>query len=110
MKFQQLPMGARFEYEGKGYTKIGPLTAINEAGEQRMIPRFAALAALDGCVAEAAPARKCLLEEAVVTAAMAAYHSECVDLLIGVGTDPTRLESARADLESARQRFFARLT
>jgi hypothetical protein len=109
MKFQQLAMGARFEYEGKGYTKIGPLTAINEAGEQRMIPRFAILAPLDGAVAETAPARNCLLEETVVAAAMAAYHSECVHLLNAVGTDPTRLESALTELEAARRRFFARL-
>lgn len=109
MKFQQLAMGARFEYEGKSYTKIGPLTAINEAGEQRMIPRFAVLTPVEGSVVEAAPTRNCLLEESVVGAAMATYHDECEQLLNAVSADPTRLEAARAELEAARQRFFARL-
>ena len=109
MKFQQLAMGARFEYEGRGYTKIGPLTAINEAGEQRMIPRFAVLAPVEGSVADAAPARNCLLEESVVCAALATYHDECGQLLNAVSADPTRLGVALAELEAARQRVFARL-
>ena len=52
MKLQDLPMGARFEYEGVVYFKTGPLTASSEAGGQRIIPRYAVLRSLE------APPRK----------------------------------------------------
>jgi hypothetical protein len=48
MKFQQLPLGARFEFEGQVYCKTGPMTASSEAGGQRMMPRWADLRVLDG--------------------------------------------------------------
>jgi len=51
MKFQHLPIGARFEFEGKHYTKTTPLVGIEEGGGQRMIPRYAVLRGLgDGMV------------------------------------------------------------
>ena len=48
MKFQQLPVGTRFEFEGTVYTKSGPMTASADSGGQRMIPRYAELAPLGG--------------------------------------------------------------
>ena len=47
MKFQDLPVGARFEYQGKVFVKTGPITAASEAGGQQMIPRYADLRPLD---------------------------------------------------------------
>jgi hypothetical protein len=47
MKIAQLPMGARFRYEGESYTKTGPLFATGSAG-QRLIPKYALLEPLDG--------------------------------------------------------------
>jgi hypothetical protein len=32
MKFQQFPLGARFEFEGKVYVKSGPISATAETG------------------------------------------------------------------------------
>ena len=43
MKLHQLAMGARFEYEGKVFTKTGPITASADEGGQQMIPRYASL-------------------------------------------------------------------
>ena len=43
MKFQLLPIGARFEFEGKCYTKASPLVAAEDGGGQRMIARYAVL-------------------------------------------------------------------
>lgn len=48
MKFQLLPIGARFEFEGKVYTKSSPMTASADGGGQRMIPRYVELMPLDG--------------------------------------------------------------
>jgi len=42
MKIHQLPMNARFEYEGQEYLKTGPLLATGPGG-QRLIPKYAVL-------------------------------------------------------------------
>lgn len=48
MRFPQVPIGQRFTYQDKHYTKTGPLTASEEgSGAQRMIPRSAEVALLD---------------------------------------------------------------
>jgi uncharacterized protein (DUF1330 family) len=47
MKIHQLPMGARFEYEGAEYVKTGPQLASG-AGGQKLIPKYAVLKPLDG--------------------------------------------------------------
>ena len=48
MKLTQLPLGARFEYDGEIFTKTGPMTAASEKHGQRMIPRYAVLKPADG--------------------------------------------------------------
>ncbi len=48
MRFPQVNVGQRFTYQGKPYTKTGPLTASEEgSGKQRMIPRAAEVTLLD---------------------------------------------------------------
>jgi hypothetical protein len=109
MKFQLLPVGARFEFEGKVYQKDGPLTATSEHGGQRMIPRFAALKPLDAVVAAttAQPGRR--LDELVVAAAFEAYHTECGRILNSVALDELRRQALQAELAAARTRFLAEL-
>jgi len=42
VKFPQLPVGRRFQYQGETLVKVGPLTACGErGGNTRMIPRSA---------------------------------------------------------------------
>ena len=42
MKFPDLPIGERFEYQGATLVKIGPLTACaDHGGDSRLIPRSA---------------------------------------------------------------------
>lgn len=43
MKLQHIQIGDRFEYEGKVFSKTGPITATSEEGTQRIIPRSAIL-------------------------------------------------------------------
>lgn len=100
MRFQHLPIGTRFEFEGKVYVKTGPISAASEQGGQRMIPRHAALRPLDGAVPEAKPRPGRKLDEAAVLAAFEAFHGACARLL----DEPARLE-----LAAARQRFLAAL-
>lgn len=106
MKFQLLPLGARFEFEGRVYTKTGPLTASGEDGGQRMIPRFAALKPLDGAVPKTPPASERKVDETRVRVALEAFHGECARLLQTLATDPEQAQAARALLDAARQRFL----
>ncbi|PVV09838.1 MAG: hypothetical protein B6D77_09220 [gamma proteobacterium symbiont of Ctena orbiculata] len=49
MRFPHLKIGQQFEYQGKRYTKTGPLTASEEAtGESAMIRRSAEVTLVDG--------------------------------------------------------------
>lgn len=43
MKIHQLPLGARFEYQGEVYVKTAPMMARSDAGVQRLVPRYAVL-------------------------------------------------------------------
>ena len=106
MKFQLLPIGARFEYEGKVYVKSGPLTASTEGGGRRMIPRYALLRPLDGARDAPRPGRK---PDAALTAALEVFHGECARLLQAVADNPTAVETALLELDAARQRFLATL-
>jgi hypothetical protein len=59
MKFPQLPLGQRFEYQGETLVKVGAMTACNErGGNTRLIPRSAVvipLTAQTGPTAASAP-------------------------------------------------------
>lgn len=49
MRFPQLKIGQRFEYQSKTYTKTGPLTASEEGtGASSMIRRSAKVTLVDG--------------------------------------------------------------
>lgn len=101
MKLQHLPVGARFEYEGKIFVKTGPLTAASEEGGQRVIPRYAVLKPLDLPAAEeraASPAGR--LDRRAVRTAFEAFYAEALRL-----TDAT----AHAELAAARERFLGAL-
>lgn len=109
MKFQLLPLGARFQYEGQVYTKAGPMTATTEQGGQRIIPRYAVLKPLEGEAAVAAPAPARKLDASAVLAAFEIFHGDCVRFLDETGFDEEMACILRERLESARQRFMAAL-
>lgn len=97
MKINQLPLGARFEYEGEEYVKSGPLVATGKSG-QRLIPKYAVLRPLDG--AAPAPERRPSLPRDEVMAALAAFVDECAQLVPAEG---------REALAAARERFVQAL-
>lgn len=104
MKFQQLALGARFEFEGTHFVKSGPLTATSEAGLQRMIPRFAVLKPLDP-VPQAAPAKTVRrIDVEQVLAAFEAFYQDADRLLQADDTQPS--SHKLATLSAARQRFL----
>jgi hypothetical protein len=109
MKFPQLPIGARFEFEGKTYVKTGPIAATGEEGGQRMIPRWADLRVQDGTVPLEPPRPKMRLEEEAVRQALEAHGRECDRVLEEAVEDDARLEAARARMALSRARFLAAL-
>lgn len=109
MKFQHLPIGARFEYEGRWYTKVGPLVAAEEGGGQRMIPRYAVLRGSNN-VAAAAPVTVPQLETAEVSAAFAEFEQIAGQLLHeAINADPVHQGAMQAALTVAGQVFRNRL-
>lgn len=103
MKFSQLPLGARFEFEGVTYIKTSPLLATPETGgAARMIPRWVTLTCGE---AAAAPADKVpeTVDLARVQEAFDDYHAVCVRYLSA--SDP----QAHAALNEARAHFWTRL-
>ncbi|KAA3653907.1 MAG: hypothetical protein DWQ11_06505 [Proteobacteria bacterium] len=99
MKFNQLPLGARFEYQGKILTKTGPMTGATEKGGSVFIPKFAVLKPADG---EAPPPPKAArtVDADAVLAAFEAYHGTAMRLVD---------ESGRMALAAARARFLGAL-
>jgi len=99
MKIHQLPMGARFVFEGEEYVKTGPMVATGKSG-QRLIPKYAVLKPLGDAAAAPAAAPSDTLTRASVLAAFDAFHARCEALVA---------EDSRGELEAARAEFFAAL-
>lgn len=97
MKIHQLPMGARFTYEGEEYVKTGPLLAAGKGG-QRLIPKYALLKA-EGAHAPSVPPAAAPDRQAVL-AAFDAFCATCAPLI------PT---DRQADFAAARADFLKTL-
>jgi hypothetical protein len=83
MKLQDIPIGGRFEYDGKIFTKTGPLTASSDEGNgQTMIPRYANLCPLDlPTQEERQPGTQRRLEAAAVKKAFDEFYRKAAELL-----------------------------
>lgn len=102
MKIDQLPLGARFQFKGGTYVKVGPMTASGESGGTVFIPKHAVLQPVPG---EAPPATQQeplpqSLDAAKVKAAFDIYHQTVMTLID---------EAGRATLETARKRFLSEI-
>lgn len=100
MKIDQIPIGGRFSFRGKTYTKVGPMTASADAGGTQFIPKHAALVPLAGELSPPLSAPKGKVDAARIGAAFETYHQAALAI---AGED------GRAALEAARERFFADL-
>ena len=100
MKIDQFPNGARFQWKGRNYTKVGPMTAAAESGGVDFIPKHATLQPVPGETPPAGPEEDAVpaLDTARVKAAFEAYHRTALQLAD---------EAGRLELERARVRFLA---
>lgn len=107
-KFYLLAVGARFRYDGRLFTKNAPLTATDEQGSQRMIPRSAVVEPIEA--APRAPAVQNPVRD-LLAAAAEDYHRACLGLVgqLAGSTDPDAASRIEAALVSARDDFVHRL-
>lgn len=99
MRIHQLPLGARFEYEGQEYVKTGPLFGTGEAG-QRLIPKYAVLKSLGEAGAPQQAPRSASVLRADVFLAFESFYAQCRPLVPA---------DRRAALEAARDGFLQAL-
>lgn len=100
MKFPQLPLGARFQYDGKSYVKTSPIAASGEDGQTRMIPRYAQVLPLDAGHA-APPKVERRFAEAEVMRAFEAAVTECGGRLAAGADADSALAAARTRFREA---------
>jgi len=79
MKIHQLPLGARFVFEGQEFVKTGPMFAAGQDGGQRLIPKYAQLTVLGENASDADPKPRALTKASVLTA-FEAFYSRCKEL------------------------------
>lgn len=101
-RFNLLPVGARFDFEGRSFTKNAPLTAVDESSNRRMIPRSAIVETAENAGVPPTGAGKNLL------AAADEYHRQCMNIIgqLGGSAAPAELERAQAALQSAHRIFL----
>lgn len=116
MKFHQLSMGQRFEFEGEVYVRTKPMIAVNEAdGSPRFIRRSAAVRVLGHEAPEPPPeppvdnTRE--LDREAVLEAFDAFYARCLLGLdeLGADIDRERMAQVRDTIRVARQRFLESL-
>lgn len=100
MKLQDIPLGGRFEYDGRILIKTGPLTASGAQGGQTIIPRYANVLPLDLASPEDRLPGIRRLDETAVRAAFLEFYQSAAELLE---------ESALPALAEARQRCLDQL-
>lgn len=115
-KFTLIPVGECFEYQGKQYSKSGPLTAIAlSSNRQRMIPRSAMVMPVTAESAAAAAGEPqptaFSLDSSDVENAFELYHNGCTEWL-RLAEKELSEETARQireALEASRKRFLSDL-
>lgn len=109
MRFHQLPVGARFTFEGQSYTKTSSLLASSDgSGAGRMIPRSAAVSPLDPSSAGAGGETDASVPLSEAAGVLEGLRDEALACMDEVAQGQPR-ESARAGVEEAYRRALARL-
>ncbi|MEJ2344020.1 MAG: hypothetical protein P8076_05060 [Gammaproteobacteria bacterium] len=110
MKFHQLPVGSRFELDGRIYVKVTPLIAQHEAdGRQQLVRRSASVRLAQGAAALRAQPRP--LPPAEVRERLDAFYARCLQCIDELAADaqPGRGAEVRRRLAEARDELVAGL-
>lgn len=97
MRFHEIAIGTRFEFEGMEYVKTDTLLATSKEGRQRLIRRSANLTPLDVATHTPAsdPKKTASLDRNKTIQAFDVFYQNCTQV---VGNNP--------ELESARLKFL----
>ena len=110
MKFNLVPIGEQFSYDGVLYTKAGPISACAELdGKNRMIPRSANVKLSNRVEADECLATdEKLLPITNVITAVNNYHNQCLECLVLVKNEigQERLDDIKTKLNSAHQNLI----
>ena len=102
MKFDQLQMGQRFEWNGVVYVKAGPVVAREEvSGKSRMIPRYAVLKPVGEMAAVSKNTAPTTVSREEVLSAFGLFYAECSEV-VAQCSNP----GVKSRLEAARRRFL----
>lgn len=108
MRFQQLAVGERFEFEGEVYVKVDALIAQIEGGHtRRLIPRYAQLNAA-ACEPLEPAERAVANPQRDATAVFDAFYACCLQIVEDLAADlpAERMKAMRSRLEAARQAYL----
>lgn len=109
MRFQQLAVGERFEFEGEIYVKVDALIAQVEGSHtRRLIPRYAQLNAPGHEVSEPKGQTVTDPQREAATTAFDAFYARCLQIIeeLAVDLPAERVQSVRGSFEAARQAYL----
>lgn len=105
MKFPQLPMGQRFRFQGKHYTKTGPLTASDEeTGNNRLMKKSAEILPL-GLIEQQRTEEGTQFTRQEVLDMFSQYRSDLQDAVLAKATEQTSLSVSEIVRLIGRQAF-----
>lgn len=106
MKFHDLAVGQRFEYDGAVYVKTSPVLAGRaDGGGSRFMPRYVMVRLPDDAAPRTEVKQEKPLRAEAVLAAFEAYHAQCRQVLEWA-VPAGRLEEAASNLERGRLAFL----
>ena len=113
MKFHDLDIGQRFDFDGVVYVKTSPVLAGQvEGGGSKFMPRYAMVKLLDEAAPRAKLEQEQMLQAREVLAAFEAFHSACSEELEKLeGSLPAnRLKALFDAIEEKRKGFLDTLS
>ncbi len=104
MKFHEVLIGQRFEFEGEDYTKKSPVTATHGvSGRQKFIRRSAPVKPVSEELSPISRSGTCL-DADIVAAALDVFHSRCLECLGDLAPEVSEASIANAREKLARGR------
>ena len=109
MKFHELAIGQRFEFDGAAYVKTSPMLASPQEGSaSRFIARYAQVHPLDGVKAPATAHRPLRADE--IVAAFDVFYGCCTQELARSELAAEQRESLGAAIDAGRDEFLATIS
>lgn len=112
MKFYELPIGSRFEYQGEEYSKETPLVARNkDNGQKKFMARSALVTVPENTsIEQATEISDQTLTAETVRDAFEDFYNRCLDNMNQLTLEQEQSNRMRLDLKKAREHFLHSLS